>query len=97
MILGVILAAGYFLAGRFLTTNLADAVRYFSAGPSYVETRNWIRTEGIKLLIDHHNAGKYDRIVVVGHSLGSVIGYDILRHAWNHLSFMGPECPQNSG
>lgn len=27
-------------------------------------------------------SGRYDRIVVVGHSLGSVIGYDMLHFAW---------------
>ena len=28
-----------------------------------------------------HERG-YERIVIVGHSLGSVIGYDVLTHAW---------------
>ena len=29
-----------------------------------------------------HESGEYARIIVVGHSLGSVIGYDILTYAW---------------
>lgn len=29
-----------------------------------------------------HDKDEYDRIVIVGHSLGSVIGYDITTHAW---------------
>jgi hypothetical protein len=31
-------------------------------------------------------SGRYDRIVVVGHSLGSVIGYDVLTLAWQRHS-----------
>jgi hypothetical protein len=28
----------------------------------------------------------YDRVVVVGHSLGSIIGYEILKHYWAHVN-----------
>lgn len=38
---------------------------------------------GVELLKELHNPDrKYERIIIVGHSLGSVIGYDILTHAW---------------
>jgi len=36
---------------------------------------------GVETIAKLHERG-YDRIVVVGHSLGSVIGYDVLTHAW---------------
>ena len=38
--------------------------------------------DGIKLLKKIQEEGKYDRVIFVGHSLGSVIAYDILRQVW---------------
>jgi hypothetical protein len=60
---------------------IGDAARYFDAAPPNIKRRQEIRTSGVEVLKKLHTAG-YDRIVVVGHSLGSVIGYDILTHAW---------------
>jgi hypothetical protein len=55
--------------------------------PANIIERQAIRSDGIRLLRKLHNAkdgnnAKYTRIVVVGHSLGSVIGYDILKFYW---------------
>lgn len=62
---------------------VGDAARYLHVAPANVQCRNEIRLEGVKLLHAlHQPERKYDRIVLVGHSLGSVIGYDILTHAW---------------
>ena len=61
---------------------IGDAARYLSPLPENIEVRQKIRSEGIRLLQNLHNSKKYDRIVVVGHSLGSVIGYDILTFLW---------------
>jgi len=44
--------------------------------------RRRIRAEGIELLKRLHNCKRYDRIIIVGHSLGSIIAYDLLRHLW---------------
>jgi hypothetical protein len=63
--------------------HVGDAARYLSPRPRNINCRHEIRSAGVKLLKRLHNSGNYDRIVVVGHSLGSVIGYDILRHAWH--------------
>jgi hypothetical protein len=60
---------------------IGDAARYLNAVPRNIQRRQAIRTKGVKLLQKLHNAG-YQRIIVVGHSLGSVIGYDILTYAW---------------
>jgi hypothetical protein len=64
---------------------LAYAERYLVPRPENIATRNTIRAEGIALLRRLHESGNYWRIVLVGHSLGSVIGYDLLRFAWNDL------------
>jgi hypothetical protein len=61
---------------------LGDAARYLSAHPKNVAIRQKIRSSGVNLLKALHERG-YDRIIVVGHSLGSVIGYDILCHLWH--------------
>lgn len=61
---------------------IGDAAVYLSANPRNVEARNAIRGAGVALLRRLHEAGEYCRVVVVGHSLGSVIGYDVLTHAW---------------
>lgn len=76
----------------FLIYYLGDAARYLSPSPPNVATRRAIREAGVDLLRQLHRDG-YDRIVVVGHSLGSVIAYDILRYHWAevHASFNDPK------
>lgn len=71
---------------------VGDAARYLSRSPSSIALRHEIRSEGIKLLKALHTAD-YDEIVVVGHSLGSVIAYDMLRSLWTELGgyYDGPK------
>jgi hypothetical protein len=61
---------------------LGDAARYLSPTTENIKLRQDIRADGIKLLKRIHESGDYDRVIVVGHSLGSVIAYDILKHVW---------------
>lgn len=75
---GAVLAA----IGNVVVLGFAgDAARYLSTVPSSVELRHNIRSAGLEILKGLH--GKYDRIVVVGHSLGSVIAYDLVRELWS--------------
>lgn len=72
--------------GLNLFTNfLGDAARYLRPHPDNIKNRQEIRSQGVSMLEKLHKAGTYDRIVVVGHSLGSVIAYDILSHAWGKM------------
>lgn len=64
-----------------LTDIVGDAARYLHIAPSNVQSRHAIRSAGVQVLESLHQQG-YERIVVVGHSLGTVIAYDILSHAW---------------
>jgi hypothetical protein len=64
---------------------VADAARYLTPNPGNIEARNKIRSEGIALVRKLHASGRYGRIVIVGHSLGSVIGFDIIRNLWGEL------------
>ncbi|MGE5342905.1 MAG: hypothetical protein ACM3SY_15635 [Candidatus Omnitrophota bacterium] len=66
---------------------IGDAARYLNPLPDNIEQRNKIRKEGIALLKSLHLSKKYDRIIIVGHSLGSVIGYDLIRHYWATFNF----------
>ncbi|GAB2767560.1 hypothetical protein GCM10027275_07460 [Rhabdobacter roseus] len=64
-----------------------DAARYFNPMPSNIEERSTIRREGITFLRKLHDrkTKPYDRIVVVGHSLGSVVAYDMIRLLWHEM------------
>ncbi|MFT3680535.1 MAG: hypothetical protein QM791_09705 [Ferruginibacter sp.] len=69
---------------------IGDAARYFTPKPGNIINRQQIRKEGLDLLKklhDEHMGDKektprYKRIVVVSHSLGSVIAYDLLALLW---------------
>jgi len=72
----------WLVAGGFLLNVAGDAARYLHVAPPNIARRRRVRDAGIRLLRRLHQSGDYDRIVLVGHSLGSVIGYDILTHLW---------------
>lgn len=59
-----------------------DAARYLHVAPPNIGKRRIIREAGIQLLQRLHDSGDYDRIILVGHSLGTVIGYDMLTQLW---------------
>jgi hypothetical protein len=72
--------------GYVVRSFVGDAAIYLNPSARTVEARDKIRASGMKLFDRLQNDGRYDRIIVVGHSLGSVIGYDILNFAWQRAS-----------
>jgi hypothetical protein len=78
----LLLTGALFLAQYLLVFYLGDAARYLSPRPRNIKLRQKIRSEGIRLLRELHKSGEFDRIILVGHSLGSVIAYDIITHLW---------------
>ena len=71
------------LAAYILLKVVGDAARYLHVAPANIQSRHEIREAGLAVLKAlHHPKRGYSRIIVVGHSLGAVIGYDILTHAW---------------
>jgi pimeloyl-ACP methyl ester carboxylesterase len=81
--IATVVASGAALRG------VGDAARYLSNSPDNVEEREKIRAELVALLDRLHqqknpytDLHSYDRVVVVGHSLGSVIAYDAIRAYW---------------
>ena len=72
-----------------------DAARYFDVNPKNVPRRYDILRGGVamlrKLHEDHDTDGdrimyRYGRVVLVGHSLGSVIAYDILKTYFHEVN-----------
>jgi len=72
----------------FLIHYAGDAAVYLHVAPANIEKRRLIREAGVQLLQSLHEAKnpdgtrKYSRIIVAGHSLGTVIGYDVLSFLW---------------
>jgi hypothetical protein len=100
-------AFGFVVLRYFLGTMLdvaGDAARYFDINPRNVARRYDILRGGTALLRRLHEEGdvradrsmyRYGRIVLVGHSLGSVIAYDILRHYWGEVNGRIPVNPRS--
>jgi hypothetical protein len=70
------------LIAGWAVSSLGDAARYLQPLPDNVAARRAIRERGLALLRSLHDSGQYHRVVLVGHSLGSVIGLDILCEFW---------------
>jgi|CXWK01.1.fsa_nt_gi hypothetical protein len=103
--IGFCLTTVWAIVQGFLVKSLGDAARYLSPIPENIKMRRTIRDEGLQLLRSLHDAkgpkGEplYERIVVVGHSLGSVIAYDLLRQLWAemHSTYSRPQpCEQSA-
>ena len=81
---GLVLVAaviGYIMQS-LVSPYLGDVARYVRADPRNIAMRAAIRGRGLKLLKDIHDSGAYERVVVVAHSLGTVIAYDLIALLW---------------
>ncbi|WP_340668465.1 hypothetical protein [Phyllobacterium sp.] len=81
------------LVNKYLLKYFGDVARYVKAEPLNVARRQEIREKGVELLetLMGFEDGKltksqYDRIVVVAHSLGTIVAYDILSHCFARLN-----------
>jgi hypothetical protein len=75
----------------FLQPFLGDAARYFRASPGNVLVRREIRRQSVETLDTLHKWGTYDRIIVVAHSLGTVVAYDMLRAYFSRVNNSLPD------
>lgn len=85
-----ILALGGFLS-KVITSYLGDVVRYVRPHPPNIAARQKIREEGVLLLekilkAETRGEKKYDRVIIAAHSLGTIVAYDILTHAFARLN-----------
>lgn len=85
------------IMGTAITDVVGDAARYLDVSPQNVARRYDIIRGGIDMLRElHHQKDEctskaliryqYGRVVIIGHSLGSVIAYDVLRHFWADIN-----------
>jgi pimeloyl-ACP methyl ester carboxylesterase len=93
---GLVVTWAWRLVGNGAVINsLGDAARYLTPRPSNIKNRQAIRTAAVDLLDALHQSGEFDRVIVVGHSLGSVIAYDAITYYWirvhaSHLHLARP-------
>ncbi len=74
-----VLAVYLVINAGFLQPYLGDAACYFRNSPANVAARRAIRKNAVDTLDQLHRSRDYDRIVVVAHSLGTAVAYDMLR------------------
>lgn len=78
-VIGSVLLA---VLSNILFNYLGDAARYLDPAPGNIGERQAIRAEGMALLKGLHESGEYDRIIIVAHSLGTAIAYDLVKLLW---------------
>lgn len=94
-----------------LTVSFVDVVRYLDTSPRSYAVRRDIRKGMVDLLLGLHDIGRdstekgksakpwrrYDRIVVVAHSLGAYIAYDAITYLWSQCGdLLGAEPTVNA-
>jgi hypothetical protein len=75
-------AASAYVMQYVISPYIGDVARYVRADPRNIAMRHNIRDRGLKLLQDLHDSGQYQRIVMVGHSLGTIVAYDLVSLFW---------------
>lgn len=78
----------------FLQPYLGDAARYFRNSPANVLARRAIRKDAVDTLDQLHRSCDYDRIIVVAHSLGTAVAYDMLRAYYSRICAQIPVRPE---
>jgi hypothetical protein len=69
------------IGSSFIVPYFGRVVRYTRAKPDNIAARKNIRDRGMSLLAELHKR-EYDRIIIVGHSLGSILAYDLISYFW---------------
>lgn len=77
----IIAAVLAYLGNKLIVPTFGRVVRYTRAKPDNIAARRAIRERGLALLNALHD-GTYERIIIVGHSLGSILGYDLISYFW---------------
>ena len=71
-----------YVTKNLISPYIGDVARYVRADPRNIAIRRAIRERGMLLLNDLHDSGRYERIIMVAHSLGSIIAYDLVTLLW---------------
>jgi hypothetical protein len=78
-------SALFWAVDRFVLPYFGDVAAYVRAEAGTVEKRAKVRERGLELLRSLSKDDQVDRIVLVSHSLGSIIAYDLLQILWADL------------
>ena len=70
------------LVHRMGTSTFGRVVRYTQANPDNIAARAAVRDRGLKLLRALHEGPPYKRIIIVAHSLGTMLAHDLLSYFW---------------
>lgn len=72
--------------GRWLhkaaTASFGRVVRYTRADPDNIAARQAVHERGLKLMNSLHEGDQYKRIILVSHSLGTMLAHDLLSYFW---------------
>ena len=82
MLVTILASFVIWLVDRFGLPYFGDVAAYVRAEAATVEKRALVRDHGLTLLKRLLMDDAYDRIVLVSHSLGSIIAYDLLQILW---------------
>ena len=67
---------------RTATATFGRVVRYTKADPDNIAARQAVRERGLKLMNSLHTGDYYKRIVIVSHSLGTMLAHELLSYLW---------------
>jgi hypothetical protein len=81
-LLGAAAVAVTALVHRMGTSTFGRVVRYTRADPDNIAARAAVRDRGLKLLRALHDGPPYSRIIIVAHSLGTMLAHDLLSYFW---------------
>lgn len=75
-----------FLGLKFISQRFGDVLRYTVPHPDNLSYRQNITKNAVDFLTTLHQKFEYDKIIIVGHSLGSVVAYEMLIHTFANLN-----------
>jgi hypothetical protein len=67
---------------KVVAATFGRVVRYTRADPDNIAARAAVRERGLALLRALHQGKGYQRIVIVSHSLGTILAHDLLGYFW---------------
>ena len=78
----------YFLKKRVgvLSKSFGDVIRYTVPHPKNIGIRQRISKSAVDFLTNLHADNEYDEIAIVGHSLGSIIAYEMIVNTFGNLN-----------
>jgi hypothetical protein len=67
---------------QVVAATFGRVVRYTQSTPDNIAARAAVRKRGLDLLRALHDGNQYKRIIIVAHSLGTILAHDLLSYFW---------------